>query len=194
MDEWYKPENHFSGKELRIAQAIAQNDRSEIKALIKKYKIDVNFIGQTGYGFLLYAIDIKRKKAMEALLELGADPNLECNVLAPPRYRGQNPYEIEYPLFTATYYSDLSYLKILLKYGANPNIHATVEKKSPLHNAIINGKKDKKIEILERLLDNGANIDIQDAFLRTPLHTATIVMGIGENYKIFGGDLKSMLI
>jgi ankyrin repeat protein len=185
MKEWYKPENHFSGKELQVAQAIARNDRKEIKELMKKYKIDVNFVGQTGYSFLLYAVKIQRKKAMEALLELGADPDLECNVLLPPRFRGQTPYEIKYPIYTATYYSDLSYLKILLKYKANPNIHATVEKSSPLHNTIINAKEDKNMEILQLLLDNGADINIQNAFLQTPLHKAAILSGLGNCYEIF---------
>jgi hypothetical protein len=142
-------------------------------------------VGQTGYSFLLYSVDIERKKAMEALLELGADPNLECNVLAPPRFRGHNPYEIEYPVYTATYYSDLSYLKILLKHGANPNVHATVEKDSPLHNTIVNAKNDKAMEILGLLLDNGADINIQSAFLQTPLHDAAILSGLGNNYEIF---------
>jgi ankyrin repeat protein len=185
MEEWYKPENHFSGKELQVAQAIARNDRKEIKELIKKYNINVNFVGQTGYSFLLYAVTVERKKAMEALLELGADPNLECNVLSHPRFRGHHPYKIKYPIYTATYYSDLSYLKILLKYGANPDIHATVEKDSPLHNTIVNGKEDKTMEILKLLLDNGADINIQNAFLDTPLHTAAIIIGLGNNYEVF---------
>lgn len=191
MDEWYKPENHFSGKELLVAQAIEQNDGKKIKKLIKNNRVDINFIGKTGYNFLLYAVDIEKKKAMEALLELGANPDLPCNRLSHPRYRGQHPYVVQYPIYLAIYNSDLSYLKILLQYKANPNVFATVEKKSPLHNAIVNGKRDKRIEIIEILLENGADINIQNAFQKTPLHTVAAVIGIYKNSEIFLYLLKN---
>jgi ankyrin repeat protein len=185
MDEWYKPENHFFGKELLVAQAIEYNDGREIKKLIKKYGIDVNFIGKTGYSFLFYSVRVQKKKAMKVLLELGADPNLPSNFLAHPRFRGHNPYEIQYPIFLATYYSDLSYIKILLEYRVNPNVLSTGAKVSPLHNTVINGKEDKNIEIINVLLDGGADINIQDAIQQTPLHTAAKVIGIGNGREVF---------
>jgi len=186
MDEWYNPENHFSGKELLVAQAIKNNDKKEIRNLIKKYGIDVNATGKTGYNFLLYSVDIEKKKSMEELLELGANPNMPCTILEHPHFRNQyRPSDVYYPIYMATYYSDLSYLKTLLKYKANPNVHATVEQTSPMQNTIVNGQTDKKIEILELLLDYGADINIQDAFKNTPLHTAIMTVGFGNSYEIF---------
>lgn len=105
---------------------------------------------------LLWTIGTERYKAAEALLRNGADPNIASTI------RGETP------LFVAAGYSwvdnnakkDPKYVKLLLSYGADPNINYTKEDSiielgtSPLMRTIGTG-----IEKTKALIEAGADIN-----------------------------------
>lgn len=105
---------------------------------------------------LLWAIGTERYKAAESLLMNGADPNIASTI------RGETP------LFVAAGYSwvdnnakkDAKYVKLLLSYGADPNINYTKEDSiielgtSPLMRSIRSG-----IDKTKALVEAGADIN-----------------------------------
>lgn len=75
------------------------------------------------------------------------------------------------PLHYAIYYDNLELIELLLK-QKNIKVNAKNEKGfAPLHIVIL-GNSINSLNILEYLLDNGANINVQDKNGHTPLHVA----------------------
>jgi ankyrin repeat protein len=78
----YSPEKYFSQEEMPIAQAIYDENKSELRRLLKLKTIDINKPGKEGYTYLQYAIEQRAYDIVKELLENGADPN----VLSPTTY------------------------------------------------------------------------------------------------------------
>ncbi|KAI9711345.1 MAG: hypothetical protein M1812_007194 [Candelaria pacifica] len=64
---------------------------------------------------------------------------------------------------------DIDCVQTLLKHGADPNICASTDGRSPLHYAWM---VDDKGALIRAILDAGGNLDRKDAWRRTPLHYA----------------------
>lgn len=60
-------------------------------------------------------------------------------------------------------------VRVLLKFGANPNGRTKAGSTTPLHRAAFMGH----LEIVQLLLNSGADSNSQDSDLATPLHKAT---------------------
>jgi len=166
----FQPEDFFTGNLLPLARYIYNDDAKAVKEYITKKGISVDTADEKhGYCLLLYAINAESKTTVKMLLEMGANPN---ELSATKVYEnGSDDYNIynRYPLSNATYKEDLYFAKILLKYGANPNLG------NPLQVAIINTPKSSKYNMFDLLLENGANINGLDKEHYTPLFLSVYI-------------------
>lgn len=97
-----------------LAKAIEKEHFSEVKAMIKADPKLLQYEEEYfDYTILKWAIDNEKLKATQILLESGADPNLSRN--------GQSAIVI-----AAAVRETSEYLKLVLKYGGNPN-HMVVD-------------------------------------------------------------------
>ena len=143
----YPPAKMFEGKELAVAQAIYDGNIPEMEELIKNQHVDINHISRNGYyTFLMYACILEDQKAMEKLMQMGADPNL----VSPSR--GLN----ELPVNQAVALINYDMLNLLLKYKAslNPAIG-----NSPLVEAMRLGDEKTDRPMIDFLLQHGADIN-----------------------------------
>ncbi len=163
--------------------ALAVKDQSTGKIeKIAKSKPDLLNYQEPKYGatLLLWAVGTERYKSAEALLKCGADPNIASTENS--TYGGQTP------LFVAARYSwvdnnakdDPKYVKLLLRYGADPNKNYSgfnipeadsviEEGTSPLMNSIGCG-----IDKTKALVEAGADINYKTRSGRT---AATVALG-----------------
>lgn len=146
-----------------LALAVRDEKTKTIEKIVKDNPKLLNYQDpKDGVTLLLWSVGTERYKSAEALLKCGADPNIASTNTG------------ETPLFTASGYSwidndykkDVKYVKLLLKYGANPNKNNMKENKpgytktvidpgeSPLMNSIGCG-----IEKTKALVEAGADIN-----------------------------------
>ncbi|WP_028561011.1 ankyrin repeat domain-containing protein [Paenibacillus pinihumi] len=140
-----------------LALAVKNQDVKKISKINKSHPGLLNY-QEPRYGttLLIWSIGVEKYNSAKELLKCGADPNIVATTTG------------ETALFLATGYSwvdnaakkDPKYVKLLLSYGANPNINYSgstpiLEKgTSPLINSIGYG-----IDKTKALLDGGAEID-----------------------------------
>ena len=138
----------FSEKEYPIIQAIHDCDKDKILEMMRQ-GWNVNSTGKHGMSYLLYAIWEENYSMTEFLLEHGADPNfLSAYWEVSPN--GAVPM---LPLERVCYDKyGMNYMKLLLKYGANPN---DARAQLPIFAAALNNDKRK----IEYLLEHGADIN-----------------------------------
>jgi hypothetical protein len=141
-----------------LAKAVNDQNTNVIEQIAKEKPELLNYKDpKYNVSLLLWSVGMEKYKSCEALLKGGANPNIVSE-----------PYG-ESPLFVASGFSwvdnqakeDPKYVKLLLKYGANPNINYigsdddTIEPgTSPLMNSIGSG-----IEKTKALVEGGANIN-----------------------------------
>lgn len=105
----------------------------------------------------LYSAEGASLVAIESLLEAGADPNL--------RTSENDDYLLEW----AAKKNGDELMLLLLKHGADPNLHE--EEVSPLHWACASSGKDRFV-MVKTLVEHGADVDHRDNVRSTPLHWA----------------------
>ncbi|WP_228451610.1 ankyrin repeat domain-containing protein [Chryseobacterium rhizoplanae] len=181
----YPPSRMFTGDALSAAQKMFDGDLKGMEELIKEKNIDINKLQEnTGYTLLMYASIIEDLKAMEKLLELGADPNIIV------------PHEgLESPLNHAVALSNYEMLQLLFKYKANPN---PALGNSPLSDAMtLGGDESTEKKMIDYLLQNGADINnvsyngsnIMESAARDDLDMAEYFLAKGGLPKIKGTNL-----
>ncbi len=124
--EWFELKEQDKGNKaaaiaLRKAQAFAPEDNELILALLKSGKtaqliskipdLDINYHDGSGNTALSNAVSRSAWNDLEALLEIGADPNIETN----------DDTIMSNPLVIATLKKSVSMVEILLKHGADPH-------------------------------------------------------------------------
>lgn len=141
-----------------LALNVKKQKTKNIEKIVKDHPSLLNY-QEPKYGatLLLWAVGMEKYKSVETLLKCGADPNIASTT------------EGETPLFLASGYSwidthakkDAKYVKLLLKYGADPNKNYIGSEKSiiepgtsPLMNSIGCG-----IEKTKALVEGGADIN-----------------------------------
>ncbi|GHT15307.1 hypothetical protein FACS189426_22780 [Bacteroidia bacterium] len=154
----YKPEMYFTGNDLIIAQSIYDGDTTLVHQIPDS---EVNKINEKGICFLIYSIYANNEQAMEILLRKGANPNIYCDI----KPDLEDAQEDITPLAQAARCPKISYVRTLLKYGANPNDTRSFH--IALDEAVLRNDR----EMVDLLLDNGADINIQ-----TKLTKATVVV------------------
>lgn len=118
--------------------AIAKNDIATTEILIKHTQF-LDFVSAEGWSPLTLASSNKNPMLVELLLKHGANPNLvDC--------RGAKYTALE----TAAFVDALDVAKVLVKYGANVNVHG--QGTTPLHMAAFHGR----IKFASFLIQNGA--------------------------------------
>lgn len=160
-------------QELRLAEAIAQNNVIEVKKLLQQgINPNARLVGQAKEPLIflvfekhwftlpvkfgdrpqtLYRI-IAKEQCLRLLLEYGAEPNLKDSL-------GRTVLEI------AIVWCLPDIVKLLLLKGADPNLR-TEQNLTPLMKTAILGIQDArsmadKLQIITYLLDSGAEIDAQ---------------------------------
>jgi len=172
-DSRFPPERFFDGQDLKIAEAIYDNDRRMLKNYIKETGFDINKLGKQNITFLLYALYVGQMNMVEILLENGADPNLlnpEIDSTNDPTWENSISNDLPLSFVARTYYDfDLADVKLLLKYGAKIN-------DSRVNPALIacmsSGNNKRKLKLIDYLLDKGADINIKGSENRTPIIAA----------------------
>lgn len=107
-----------TGVQRDLARAAATGDVVLIKSLIQGQKTDPNGEGRETITPVFWAMFAKNYAGLQALLDLGGDPNKPMWLSAGkdlPKYQ-------RWPLIQAATWQDLQMMEILLKAGANPNI------------------------------------------------------------------------
>jgi len=119
-------------------------------------KARINKIDQKGSSPLYWACFHNQFKTAEDLLEHGASVNLQNQ-------------DGETAMFIATRVGNVDLIRLLLKWGANPDFAEEKVGATAAHIAAEMGR----IDILTVLRDAGASLDAQDWAHETPLHWAT---------------------
>lgn len=145
-----------------LAYAVKNEDLEEIERLVKIDKINVNFQEPSKGNMLLkVAILAQKEKAIEKLLELGADPNLK------DWENDESSFLFACSNFTIGL-TDLDLIKKLVKYGGDVNLPQKMinEKKvyfqTPLMLSVDVAVLNPKDELFYYLIDKGADIDVYD--------------------------------
>ena len=154
----------------KLAKAVDDEDLEKINHLVKNKGVPIDFQEpRFGQSLLIWATSCGREKSVEALLKLGADPNLQDH------YDGVNA------IITASgfsYYAkdwcESNILRMLLQYGGNPNAVSSLKynenggrygSKTPLTEA--SGVCLEKVKLL---VEAGANIDyVNETGIQNPL-------------------------
>lgn len=134
-------------------------DAAEIIHCLAKHGLDINQVNGAGNSALALAVHGKRSKAVEALLECGADPSLKNEVS-------------HSPLFMAANNNDLLCAKALIHHGADlKELSATGPwgwGQVPLHAASYNGH----VEMVSLLIEAGVDVKRVDNQGRSALYYA----------------------
>ena len=149
----HKPEFYFEGADLSIAQSIY---KGETYLLTNLSKDRINKISDKGMSFFLYTIYADNEEAMNILLKKGGDVNMFTEVKS---FQSKYWHKIT-PLSIASQRPKISYIKTLLLYGANINDNRATP-------ALLNAILDRDREMVDFLLNNGANINIQQAVTKS---------------------------
>ena len=160
----------------KLALAVRSQNIGSIERIAKKEPQLLNYQDpKYGATLLLWAVGTERYRSAEALLKCGADPDIASTSVG------------ETPLFVAAGFSwvdndakkDPKYVKLLLRYGADPNINfvgsdipgnrtATEPGASPLMESIECG-----IEKTKAIVEAGADINY-----KTPLGTTAAIRAL----------------
>jgi ankyrin repeat protein len=143
----HRPEYYFEGKELEIARSIYDGKTDLLDMLPKD---EINKISSKGMSLFLYSIFADNEKAMNILLKKGGDVNMFTKVKS---FQSEYWHKIT-PLSEAAARPKISYVKTLLSYNADINDNRATP-------ALLRAVFRNDREMVDYLLDNGADINIQ---------------------------------
>lgn len=150
-----------------LAKAVKANDTNQINHILTKENLSIDYREPLyGESLLHWAVWNNRIEMVRFLLSKEANPNLHN------QFNGRSPI-----IISCEDDSDAEILRLLLKYGGDPNDHVidkdtvTYERsiQTPLTNAASTSLEKTKI-----LLEAGANVDFSIIPGETPLHIAAL--------------------
>ena len=148
------PERLFDDKMLELASAIEKDDAAKIVTAIRS-GANPNGFGKEGITPLIFACAVGEKRAMVALLENGADPNLHINAThASEGMKGRSAVTI------VAGAPDNEYLKILLDYGGDVNAKDTDGEPILITMLFMS---PRNYEGIKMLLERGADMEATDS-------------------------------
>lgn len=139
----------------KLAKAVNRQDTKKIAQIVEENPEVLNFQDPLYGATLLYwAVGMEKYKSAKALLEAGADPNIITHEMGTALYRAAG-----YSFVDTQAKKDPMYVRLLLKYGADPNIgyvnnYNNTDVKTPLMESIGCG-----IEKTKALVEAGADIN-----------------------------------
>lgn len=139
-----------------LAAAIADGDDERLASLLPT--VDLAVGGELGLTLLQWTLLHHNRRALQALLQVGADP-------AQPGRDGETV------LHMAAMADDPMWLSNLLAYGASPDTRHAVTGATLLHAALRADRDDQ----FQRLLAAGADPGLADQEGNTPLHVAGLI-------------------
>jgi uncharacterized protein len=175
-----------------LAKAVWDEDVAAIKRIITETEVGVDFQEpRFGNTLLMLAVQNQQYTSAKALLELGADPN------KPDNYDGSSAI-IDAVGTNSFFGDDTKYIKLLLKYGADPNSEEVGERRpgSTVRSTPLLEASGRSLEKVRILVEAGANINYSNEFGVTPLSRAYLL----GNYEIVlfllkqGADYKTPII
>lgn len=180
------PGKLFDGAQRQAAQNIFDENNVEFINTIKSHPEVINKLSEKenkGYTLLHYAALLENMKAMETLLQNGADPNIITPQGLPVRHAvALNHYDM---------------LNMLLKYHATLNPAIGI---SPLSDAMMLGDENTERKMINYLLEHGADINnisynggnIMEDATRDDLDLASYFLEKGGQPTIKGTNLCPM--
>ncbi|KAL1509630.1 hypothetical protein ABEB36_004339 [Hypothenemus hampei] len=141
----------------------AELGRTEcLKMILDQNIVDCNKLrkSENGHYALHLAAEHGHSECIEILLDNGANPNLT-------NLRAESPMHLA---IKAKSYA--SVLMLILKGQADLNLE-NYNRRTPLHEAV-QLVADTRIDIVKALIENGANVNVQDQHGFTPLHIAAL--------------------
>ncbi|MGN7757970.1 ankyrin repeat domain-containing protein [Chryseobacterium sp. 22532] len=181
------PGKLFEGPQLKAAQSIFDENNVELTNVIKAHPEIINQLSDkeedNGYTLLHYAALLENMKAMESLLQNGADPNIIMPQGLPVKH--------------AVALNDYNMLDLLLKYHATLNPAVGV---NPLSDAMVLGDENVERKMINYLLEHGADINhvsynggnIMEDATRDDLDLASYFLEKGGQPVIAGTNLSPM--
>ena len=180
-----KKSKDYENAEGLILATKSQNE--ELVSVFLNSNVDVNARNLEKSTALLAASADSSVLMVKLLLKQGAEVNIK-------NINGESPLSVaktsdiaqlilkkfsgetgENPLFSACLYDDLENIKLFItKYNFSPN-EKDEYGNTPLYNAInkeFKGDKEKYIDVINYLIENGANVNSKDIMGRTPLMRA----------------------
>ncbi|CAM9273993.1 ankyrin repeat domain-containing protein [Cronobacter sakazakii] len=159
------PEVYFSGTQLQLAQAIAEHNLAEVKALAKS--TNLNKPGSQEMTLLMYALleatngDATSLEIVTALVKAGADPL-------------QDIPDFGSPAAVMASSNNPAYIKALIEGGLSPNAMTNYQ---PL---IFNSASDNSFSVMKYLLSAGADVNKTDSAGKTVLMVALAGMELDQ--------------
>lgn len=155
-------------------------DDGKFKPLFSKNKeqnidaIDINYVNKQGESPLITAIEYKNNTILKELLKRNVSLEVKHSVLG------------KYPIHTAVYFNNFEAVKLLLEKNKEyVNFQNDIDGWTPLQDAVLKGN----IEIINYLLDNGANPLLKDKEGKNALDLA-INTAKGQIVKILRDNIK----
>jgi uncharacterized protein len=178
-----------------LAKAVRDQDVNKIEKIVREEKVDIDYQEpKFGKTLLMLTILNEQYNSCRTLLELGADPNKHDH------YDGSSAI-IEAAGINGTNDDNTKFLKILLKYRANPNDEeignrrkGNTTRNTPL--LVACGSPNKIVSPIEKvkiLVEAGANINHNNEFNQSALSEALLLdhydiviylLKKGVNYKM----------
>lgn len=141
----------------RFAEAVDNEDLDEIEKIVQQQHSLVNYQEpRFNETLLMWSILNNKESSAEKLLQLGADPNLQ-------NYDGQSAMMYAAEWQRAPYQGDPKFLRLVLRYGGNPNaIAAPKSPPSRLATPLIAAVNSLNLENVKTVVDAGANVNYSD--------------------------------
>lgn len=147
--------------QVRFVEAVARGNERRMRQLFEE-GADVNVTGRQGMRPILWAFVKRSPEGLKFLLENGAEPNIRAEI---------EVGKVISPIEIAAIAEDVSYLRLLLKHGADPNTGLGTGGRSVIWEAVMNGRVDN----VRQLIEAGANLSHQDTSGQTAMMTAAFI-------------------
>jgi hypothetical protein len=156
-----------------LAKAVEDGDVEKIRLEISKDKKLVNFReSRFGQPLLILAVYHTNYTSVKTLLEEGANPNLQDS------YYGDSALMEAVKIGSGTDDSDPRFLKLLLKYGGNPNEEQQGSMKTR-DTPLLIACSESKFDYIKILVDAGAKVNVVNEYGICPLYWA--MLGVESN-------------
>ncbi len=156
-----------------LTKAVRDEDTSKIKEQVNKDKSLLRFREpRFGQPLLTLAVTNKNYQSVKTLLELGADPNMQ------DLSHGESPLTASANIGITGVDADPRFLKLLLKYGGDPNASEKNQQKQEGYTPLIIACQNGNLDYVKILVDAGADVNAVSVYGDVPLEYACNAVGL----------------